>query len=267
MGMEDTTQTNIVPHLKPALKAGQTWINASGQEISISCRDDRDYPFVGFLKGKNRMMLYTSDGIRYGEERNGPSYLVKLNRYDWHNIRSRYNWAATDSNGEQIACTTRPVDKFVDRFIDQSGKTAWWAREHLDYVVISPDKITPCADWCESVEQRPKQFEPPQDCIDVTKPVRLKRNNSRSTYYVVGPHRSHEGSVVLEMIDDGRLSSSPVSEIENVPLSELPVSITIHVCKDAVDGERYLSLNPPTDAIILHTSTHTFTDDEGWVVE
>lgn len=256
--MEDDKRTGTTPRVE--LRAGQTWIDNSGQEIILVDHIDNFYPFTGISTigiQYHEPRLYTTGGRRFGETSRGPSYLIKLKtRYDWTIIPTGYDWAATDSDGEQIACTTRPVNTIIST--DEPFKPAWWKRVGLDYLVIPLTRPkTPCFDWKNSVEQRPTQLDIEQPTeIDLAKPVRLKQGNG-SIYYVVGPHRSSEGSVVIERMDDGRISSIPLCDIENIPVVERPISIIVYLCKRK-DGTQYLTASPFGDAIIVGTSIHSY---------
>ena len=65
--------------VRSELRAGQVWMDRSGQEVHISENPDNDeHPFYGSSRYNPRGRIYTSNGIRYGEDETGPSYLVRL---------------------------------------------------------------------------------------------------------------------------------------------------------------------------------------------
>jgi len=65
--------------VRSELRAGQVWLDRSGDKVTICENPDNDErPFCGSDRWHPRGRNYTSNGIRYGEDETGPSYLVCL---------------------------------------------------------------------------------------------------------------------------------------------------------------------------------------------
>ena len=61
--------------VRPLLKAGQVWIDRSGDKVTIDNR--YRYPYSGDAAG-NSTRMYNENGWRVNEDDSGPSYLVRL---------------------------------------------------------------------------------------------------------------------------------------------------------------------------------------------
>jgi len=69
--------------VRPLLKAGQVWIDRSGDAVTIYdcpslCWDRHRYPYLGFVARDTPLRAYNENGWRVNENDSGPSYLVRL---------------------------------------------------------------------------------------------------------------------------------------------------------------------------------------------
>ncbi|MHB1660314.1 MAG: hypothetical protein ACYCRF_13590, partial [Acidithiobacillus sp.] len=69
--------------VRPLLKAGQVWIDRSGDKVTITewatlNLDDRRYQYLGFVTRDVSLRMYNENGWRLDEDDSGPSYLVRL---------------------------------------------------------------------------------------------------------------------------------------------------------------------------------------------
>jgi hypothetical protein len=94
---------------RPALMAGQKWIDASGNEVVLEDYDRSIEPiFLRSIATKyvfrdsDHTRMYNTAGIRYGEARNGPSHLVRLveDRATCQNC----TWSTQDIGNVNYAC-------------------------------------------------------------------------------------------------------------------------------------------------------------------
>jgi len=82
---EVMAHATLIEPERSELRAGQVWLDRSGQEVHISENPvyellyDAEHPFYG-SQGIHppRWRSYTSNGVRFDEDETGPSYLVRL---------------------------------------------------------------------------------------------------------------------------------------------------------------------------------------------
>jgi hypothetical protein len=100
------------------LAAGQKWITASGDEVVLEDYENRIDPQYVFQVGYHNR-LYNADGIRYGEDRDGPSYLVRLAE-DVTACRN-CTWSTKDDGDENYTCQRHAPPFYAVRADDSCG--------------------------------------------------------------------------------------------------------------------------------------------------
>jgi hypothetical protein len=101
---------------RPDLAAGQKWITASGDEVVL---EDRAYDYEHPFSGKKPRWLYDVDGVRYREDRDGPSYLVRL----VEDVTACRNctWSTKNAGDENYACQRHAPPFYAVRADDSCG--------------------------------------------------------------------------------------------------------------------------------------------------
>lgn len=226
--------TLILPE-RPAIKAGQLWEDARGDEVRIATPTNetaafyRDYKFIGMTVDCIRN--YRPDGTRWREDATGPSYLVKLI--------------------EDVAAHTEPckgANCGCTNGIDHSPECY---AEHA--AAIAGGKF---------VQREPKAPPP----LDTSKPMQIKRTGEEVRY--IG--RMSDGRIVGEYSFNGALKILDYyeSELENIPTQKRTKSREA-LMVSVSGGEPYLTWDNcvPFGGKIIARGTITLAEGDGMVVK
>jgi hypothetical protein len=221
------------PAERPALKSGQVWEDASGNEVVLSIRGDGQgsgglFPFYGSTKGGVRWD-YRPDGTRFNEDATGPSYLVKLI--------------------EDVAAHTEPCKGMNCGCTDGVNHSPECNAEHA--AAIAGGKFVG-----KFGKQEPKAPPP----LDTSKPMRVKRTETEIRYLgTLG-----DGRIIGEHTFAGtyQYGDHYESELENIPTPKRAMS------RDMVMVEGMGHLIPASSNFcpvrkVLARGTITLTEGDG----